>query len=268
MARNENKDAPSAGEPDSPKADKYYQDLRMLILTGKLSPEEKHTVSKMATRIVPGRKSDTASERRLKTTIQVAINRLQTEDLVNVVPRQGFVIRKADEEEIPRLLFLRVVNECFVAQALIDKLTPLDDEEIAAMVAPLDASIKNMSILVKAKPTGQQELTDLLLADMEFHQLLAKQASFEHAAMVIRRLQNHVLIACPRTTQLDHMNAVLEEHREILEAIKSRQKVEVIEKLRNHIVGGAINALEKRVAQQVIDANTNAWVENLKKSLP
>jgi DNA-binding GntR family transcriptional regulator len=203
-----------AGEPEyKAKADLVYEKLRRGILEGAFKPGDKLATDQLASALRVSRMP-----------VREAIKRLQLEGFVNVVPHKEVTVASVTEEHIREVFAVRSVLEGLAASQAARRVRPDD-------IARLHALWEEMKELVATGDTAGQ-----LAKNKQFHEavyeiagnkLLQSTASSLFDSIERYRFRFVSALARPRD--------ILEEHRQLIEAIAS-QDAERAERLaRQHI---------------------------------
>jgi DNA-binding GntR family transcriptional regulator len=158
-----------------------------------------------------------------RTPVHMAIERLMLEDLVQVIPRKGVIVKPLSLDEMQAITEARRINEPPVAALAA---TRASDEEL-----------KRLRQLVRqAKGTSPHKIEQLMELDREIHSVIA-MAARNHVLMQIlgnlhdRSLRQWFLSLSDPERQRD----VLEEHDAVVRALEARDPVAAETSMRAHI---------------------------------
>jgi len=189
-------------------ADKAYHEIRGLIVSLELAPGAVIDERVLIERLEIGR-----------TPVREALRRLSHEGLVEVYPRRGMFVTGVDVRELARLSEVREMLEPEAARLGAERATDKDREELAALLAELDA--------------GGSELMDL---DERIHRAVYRaahndllEATLEQYYVLALRIWS---IALDRAHELEEAVA---EHRALLEAIQAGDADRAAETMRAHV---------------------------------
>lgn len=166
--------------------------------------------------------------------IREAFRLLAAEGLITLVPRKGAFVSKMTPQEVKEIYEMKSMMESFAVRLGI----PIVDEK---EVSELD-SINNL-IEEKIK---QNDFKAILKLNIEFHRKMIKMSKneklahfYESIVLPIRRYQQ-VGLSAPASWETS-----LQEHREIVEAIRSKN-IEFVERLsRGHTMKAAARVIKQ-----------------------
>ena len=159
-----------------------------------------------------------------RTPVHQAIDRLMLEEMVEVIPRKGVIVKPVSLNEVLQIIEVRLINEPLGARL--------------AAVHANDADLTEMAdVLKRAKHWASlRNVENLMLLDREFHLLVAKAAKNDVLTELLRNLHERSLrfwfisLNAPTQYQL-----VQDEHATILEAISRRDTDKADVAMRRHI---------------------------------
>lgn len=192
----------------------YYL-LRDLIVTLELSPGELLNERDLMARLDLGR-----------TPIREALHHLERENLVQIYPRRGIVVAPVDVRDLGSISEVRVELEGFAARLAAERATPEDREVAAELSTELETT------------AGERDERALIRFDQRVHRhvhrcahndLLA--ATLDHYLVLSLRLW---FLGLDRVRRLDE---AVQEHREMLAAIRAGDPEEAEDVVRRHVSG-------------------------------
>jgi DNA-binding GntR family transcriptional regulator len=189
-------------------ADKAYEQIRGLIVALELAPGAVIDERELIERLGIGR-----------TPVREALRRLAQERLVEVYPRRGMFVTGVDVRELARLSEVRTVLEPEAARLAAERATDADREEFAALLEELGAGGDDLMGLDERihRAVYRAAHNDLLEATLEQYYVLAL------------RIWS---IALDRAHELE---AAVEAHRALLEAISDGDGERAAETMRAHV---------------------------------
>jgi DNA-binding GntR family transcriptional regulator len=189
-------------------ADKAYHEIRGLIVSLELAPGAVIDERELIERLEIGR-----------TPVREALRRLSHEGLVEVYPRRGMFVTGVDVRELARLSEVREVLEPEAARLAAERATETDREELAALLAELDAGTSELMELDERihRAVYRAAHNDLLEATLEQYYVLAL------------RIWS---IALDRAHELEE---AVEAHRSLLEAIRAGDGDRAADTMRAHV---------------------------------
>jgi DNA-binding GntR family transcriptional regulator len=189
-------------------ADQAYHAIRGLIVSLELAPGAVIDERQLVERLAIGR-----------TPVREALRRLAQERLVEVYPRRGMFVTGVDVRELARLSEVREVLEPEAARLAAERATDADRRELGALLAELD--------------TAGGELMDL---DERIHRAVYRAA---HNDLLEATLEQYYVLALRIWSMaLDRahdLEEAVEEHRALLEAIRSGDAERAADTMRAHV---------------------------------
>ena len=207
MAVNDNKNKNSMASL----RDQAYERIRSKIILGRLAPGNQISEPKLAEMLGLGR-----------TPVREAIQQLESEGLVERMPRRGTMVRVPERSDIVDLYELREGLEGYAVMLATERISP-------GNLARLRTLCEQMrTIADELKKSGKKALTGPLMrrflaADMGFHMLLISATNNQHIIKIIS--DSHVMsriFGTPRQLHtLDIVETAYRVHSDILEAVES-----------------------------------------------
>jgi len=189
-------------------ADQAYHAIRGLIVSLELAPGAVIDERQLVERLAIGR-----------TPVREALRRLAQERLVEVYPRRGMFVSGVDVRELARLSEVREVLEPEAARLAAERATDAERRELGALLAELD--------------TAGGELMDL---DERIHRAVYRAA---HNDLLEATLEQYYVLALRIWSMaLDRahdLGEAVEEHRALLEAIRSGDAERAADTMRAHV---------------------------------
>lgn len=224
-----NSRAPSGAPPVSrsthatmPLAEKAYDKLRNMILSGELPPESAITENLIVDRLEIG-----------KTPVREAMRRLVLEGLLDVTPRLGYTVTPVTRDDIDNLFQLRAILEAAAAEMAIDRLD--------------DAEIDRLEVLSETgyDPDDEESMNAYVAANAEFHDIIARGSGNRRLVDLITQLMTesrrfiHMAILSG-----EHGEEVRGQHARIADAFRRRDRATVVEAMRSHVEDGRAVVLD------------------------
>ncbi len=200
-------------------SDQAYEALRDSILRRELLPGRRLDLDDLHQRLVVSR-----------TPLKEAINRLATEGLVTVVPRRGSYVTELTPEGVAERFDARQVLEIGAVDQIVANLTEEHVDHLRQLYAEWHSLIT---------PDGAiSDYFRFLDKDREFHRstifVTGNHLLLEVYDGLNLNLQMAVVFYPMQDRRLD---AVDQEHRQILESLEARDKRALKSAIRNHIQG-------------------------------
>lgn len=156
------------------------------------------------------------------TPVREAFQRLAKEGLLEQVPKLGFFVRRIDIRRISEIFQVRECLELFVLERVFDKLTPNDLETLSSYV---DGQTEQL-----AKGDIRQYIT----LDEQFHLLPFQLYGNSYLTRLIQNVRQEYLICSIKIATCKSHEAI-EEHRQMIAHMRSKDKAATLETLRSHI---------------------------------
>jgi DNA-binding GntR family transcriptional regulator len=189
-------------------ADQAYHAIRGLIVSLELAPGAVIDERQLVERLAIGR-----------TPVREALRRLAQERLVEVYPRRGLFVTGVDVRELARLSEVREVLEPEAARLAAERATDADRRELGALLVELDTAGGELMALDERihRAVYRAAHNDLLEATLEQYYVLALRIW----SMALDRAHD--------------LGEAVEEHRALLEAIRSGDAERAADTMRAHV---------------------------------
>jgi phosphonate utilization transcriptional regulator len=190
------------------------QEIERLINEGELRPGDKLTEASLAERLGVSRGP-----------VREAFRVLEEAGLVQLEKNRGVYVRQVPLEEALEIFDLRAMMEAHVGSNLAAKATEDQLVNLRSLVTQMDHAVK-----------VEDEATYYRL-NVEFHEAMVAYAGNKKLLVMYRKLTRELSLFRRRNFS-DHTLLVtsVNEHRDILEAIESRNAVKASEVLRQHVL--------------------------------
>lgn len=205
---------PEAAEAQS-LGDRAYYAIRELIVTLELAPGSIVSERELQERLGLGR-----------TPVREALQRLESERLVEVYARRGIFVSPVNVLDLGVLAEVRAVLEGFAARLAVERSTEADRAQTIALIAELEGL---------RTPADERHLIDL---DQRVHRHVYRCT---HNAFLETTLDGYYVLtlriwflALNRVTRLDD---AVREHLELLEAIRDGNGAQAEEAMQRHVAG-------------------------------
>jgi DNA-binding GntR family transcriptional regulator len=196
-------------------SDEAYYRIRDLIVSLELEPGSIVNERDLMERLGLGR-----------TPVREALRTLAQERLVDVYPRRGIFVSSVNARDLASLSEVRAEHESRAAALAAERATPAERDEIAGLVDDLDAT------------AGERDERRLIELDQRIHRHVYRAA---HNAYLEATLNEYYVLtlriwflALDRVARLD---AAVQEHRELLEAVRDGDAERAAETMRRHVRG-------------------------------
>lgn len=207
-----------------PLRDVVFNTLREAILRGDLKPGERLMELQLADKLGVSR-----------TPIREAIRMLQQEGLAVTIPRRGAEVAAITEKDMEDALQIRQALEILAVQLASEKIDDSQIGELEEKVQKFEAALESEDIKCIAQ------------ADVDFHDFIYAAADNPKLLSMLNNLREQVYRY--RVEYLkDKRNypRLIEEHQQILDGFKRRDKAYVMEITKMHVDNQA-NAVKNRI---------------------
>jgi DNA-binding GntR family transcriptional regulator len=216
--------APRVRQPRQSLRDAAYEAIKHRIITCKFKPGECLNEASVAALLGFGR-----------TPVHQALDRLMLEEMVDVIPRKGVIVKPVILNDILQMVDVRLVNEAYCAQLAAER---ADDADIKALEAVVGRARKAIS---------DRNIQMMMLLDRDFHLALGHATKNNELAELIRKLNERSLrFWYISFTTPDHHNSFQEQHEAILTAVRNHDANRAAVAMRAHV-----EAFRKSVARQL-----------------
>ncbi len=219
-------------------SDSVFQVLRESILNQTFRPGERLNIKELADKLGTSR-----------TPVKDAINRLASEGLIELRPRSGTFVAELSPDDITETFEVRLGLECLAAEIAIERATPETILKLKELVAAMEIPVTNQ----RERAYHEQKNT-------EFHSFIVEMSGNRKLIEVYRSINAHVKFArihYPADTLAYHLEAEKRDHREILDALESKDEDRLVRLLKQHIRAGA-QALVKELRRPKSSASPSA----------
>lgn len=209
---------PTVSPRDGDLKSRAYGELKRRIIAGELSTGEVLSESRLA-----------ASLSMSKTPVRVALDRLELEGLVRVLPQRGILVRDLTDEEVADQFQLRLALEGFALRSVSGQLSR---DEIAAV---------RHSLRLQQEAAEQGDVARTVELDTEFHMLFCEILGNQEIVRVLGLLRDRINLVKRRVFQRSdprRLQESLEEHRGIANAVIDGQPELAVKRLENHLAYG------------------------------
>jgi DNA-binding GntR family transcriptional regulator len=200
-------------KPFSPYKEKIYEQLKEAIMNHTFRPGDPLMERTIAEQLGVSR-----------TPVREALKLLEHEGWVETLPWKGVFVTCISPKEAKELLQLRIANERFVMELIAEQIT---DEELAV----LDEKMKELQ-----KRREEKNHQKLIAADRGFHYFLAELCGNSRLVNLLKNLSDHIERVGLQALYLsDRPLEAYQEHSEIVEALKARDKEQAVKAMDVHL---------------------------------
>ncbi|HEX2923611.1 MAG TPA: GntR family transcriptional regulator [Chloroflexota bacterium] len=199
-----------------------YEYLRGRILSGKLLPYCRIVEKDVAARLHVSR-----------TPIREALARLEMEGLVMRSPRKGAVVCPVELDEVDEIYQIRAALECLAARRACTRVTEDELEEMDTYLRQAQECLDG------------NDLDSISRYTVEFHALVNRASHSPRLVALLRSLDERLTVF--RQNQLHypgHMQTAMQQHFEILDALKRKDAREMMALIEKHSEEGRSTAIK------------------------
>jgi DNA-binding GntR family transcriptional regulator len=203
-----------------------YTGVKNAIIGGDLKPGKRLIEERLA--------ADMATSR---TPVREAIQKLEKEGLIFRLPRGGFAVKAVTEDEVEEILGLRSVLEGYAAYLATSRITDAELKQLDEIIAREDACLNNLNV------------DEFIRLDGEFHDVLYRSAKNARLYGLLNDLRDYmyryrvIILHYQRKLHL-----AVQDHKEMLAAIKSKSPRQVERLVRKHVSRGK-EIIKKKIKQ-------------------
>lgn len=204
--------------------DQAYEAIKDRIITCKFKPGECLNEASVSALLGLGR-----------TPVHQALDRLMIEEMVEVIPRKGVIVKPVILQDVLQMVDVRMINETQCARLAAER---ADDAHIASLSKVLGRARRAIS---------DRDIHAMMSLDREFHLLLASATKNFELAEVLRKLNERSLrFWFISFTTPDHHHSFQQQHEAVFEAVRDHNGDEAERTMRMHI-----EAFRKSVVRQL-----------------
>jgi GntR family transcriptional regulator, rspAB operon transcriptional repressor len=193
--------------------DAAYEAIKHRIITCKFKPGECINEASVSALLGFGR-----------TPVHQALDRLMLEEMVEVIPRKGVIVKPVILQDVMQMIDVRLINEVHCAGLAAAR---ADDTHIKKLVSITDQA---------RQAIAERDIHALMTFDREFHLALADATKNFELAEVVRKLNERSLrFWFISFTTPDHHHSFQEQHEAILAAVHSHDSKAAESAMRAHI---------------------------------
>ncbi len=194
-------------------SDIAYERLKSGLTTLAYKPGEYLNASSLMTEFGLGR-----------TPIIQALHRLATEGLVNILPRKGVMVAPLSIDDALHLIEVRIVNEALCVRLAAERISSKEIEQLEILSQHIEVAVRS------------RDLATVLTHDKQFHDKITLASGnpvlVELLGLLQARSQRFWALSLSNETHLDE---VLEEHSEVLRALKHHDSKAAVLAIQKHI---------------------------------
>lgn len=197
------------------KKEKAYQAIKQAIITGQLEPTKIYTITELSEPFEVGR-----------TPAREALLILASEGLIDPIPRSGYQVKSLSIHDLLEIFHLRSVLELEGVGLAAEKIT--DDDIYLLEENNRQEQELGLNRHTDVSTQSYRKGYDL---NLEFHLTIARAAGNSRLADLLEKLLNEL----ERILAHDPYIVEPQQHAEILEALKRRDKLDSQEAMKRHL---------------------------------
>ena len=195
-----------------------YEELKRQIIAGELSSGEILSESRLAESLSMS-----------KTPVRVALDRLELEGLIRVIPQRGIVVRELTDAEVEDQFQLRLVLEGFALRSM------------AGRLSRGEVKLVNESLLLQEEAARAGDVARTVELDTEFHMLFCGFPGNQEIVRILGLLRDRINFVKRRVFQRSDPERLFEslrEHRGIARALINGKADLAVKRLEKHLAYG------------------------------
>ena len=197
-----------------PLRDVVFNTLRQAIITGEFAPGERLMEISLANRLGVSR-----------TPVREAIRKLELEGLVIMIPRKGAQVARITEKNLRDVIEIRTVLEEFAAVLACERIDQSGLHDLRQAYEDFIRSVENGDIL------------DIVDKDETFHDTIFRATNNDRLISIINNLREQFYrYRMEYVKDIRQRSNLVEEHRELLDAISSRDSIKAKELMKTHLL--------------------------------
>ena len=211
---------PSAAVADAgagksgPRGQQVVEILRSAIIMGSYEPGERLIEATLSTELGTSRGP-----------VREALRQLENEGLVMSFPYRGAVVLGVSDEEVQEVLIpIRLTLERYSFSRALERMTDADFAELGKQVWLMEQA------------AAADDLPRLVEADLRFHDIVISSSGQTHTVQIWRSIWPRIRAYFYRYGRGKDLATMVEEHRDLLAALQSRDPALMVEQLERHIV--------------------------------
>lgn len=196
-----------------PRGQQVVEILRSAIITGEYEPGERLIEATLSTELGMSRGP-----------VREALRQLENEGLVESFPYRGAVVLGVSDDEVQEILIpIRLTLERYSFVHALARLTDADFAELGKQVWLMEQA------------AAADDLARLVEADLRFHDIVISSSGQTHTVQIWRTIWPRIRAYFYRYGRGKDLATMVDEHRDLLVALQSRNPVLMLEQLERHI---------------------------------
>lgn len=196
-----------------PRGRQVVEALRSAIMAGRFEPGERLIETTLSEELGTSRGP-----------VREALRQLENEGLVMSSPYRGAVVLGVSDEEVQEVLIpIRLTLERYSFSHALERMTDADFAELG----------KQIWVMEQAAKTG--DLQRSVEADLRFHDIVISSSGQQHTVQIWRTIWPRIRAYFFRYGRSQSLQTMVDEHRELLEALQTRDPDVMLRQLERHI---------------------------------
>ena len=196
-----------------PRGQQAVEILRSAIITGEYEPGERLIEATLSTELGTSRGP-----------VREALRQLENEGLVMSTPYRGAVVIGISDEEVQEVLIpIRLTLERYSFAHALDRMTDADFAELGKQVWLMEQA------------AAADDLPRHVESDLRFHDIVISSSGQTHTVQIWRSIWPRIRAYFYRYGRSSDLVAMVQEHRDLLAALQSRDQAVVLKQLERHI---------------------------------
>jgi DNA-binding GntR family transcriptional regulator len=196
-----------------PRRQQVLEILRSEIMTGRYEPGERLIEATISEELGTSRGP-----------VREALRQLEHEGLVVSEPYRGAVVLDVSDEEVQEVLIpIRLTLESFSFSKALELMTEDDFGELAKQLWLMEEGAR------------KNDLQQVVEADLTFHEIVIAGSGRRHTMQVWRSIWPRIRNYFIRYGRFRELDSIVDEHRELLQAMRSRDLEQTLAVLERHI---------------------------------
>jgi DNA-binding GntR family transcriptional regulator len=196
-----------------PRGQQVVEILRSAIITGDYEPGERLIEATLSIELGTSRGP-----------VREALRQLENEGLVESFPYRGAVVLGVSDEEVQEVLIpIRLTLERYSFAHALDRMADADFAELGKQVWLMEQA------------AAADDLPRLVEADLRFHDIVISASGQTHTVQIWRTIWPRIRAYFYRYGRGKDLATMVDEHRDLLAALQSRDPALMLEQLERHI---------------------------------
>jgi DNA-binding GntR family transcriptional regulator len=193
-------------------ATQAYHAIRVALLHERLRPDIFYSENSVAAMLGISR-----------TPAREALQQLEIEGLIEILPQRGFRVRRISAVEVTEFYTLRELLESYVVRTLSERID--------------DRSLRLLRHILERQDMATDNVTEFISMDEEFHLSLAQLAGLDRTARIVASLRGVLWLMGTRVVAAEtrRRDVVIGEHTAILAALERRDGDAAVAAVTRHI---------------------------------